>query len=452
MNTPSDSFNLPTSTYAPIQYQSNPVDLQVLKSNLQQQQQQQQYLTQDNLRNQALVGYQFQDSQQIQQLLQQQQQHSQAKESDMDHLNQLAVYSSNSNQVTHNPALFQKQVEQFQQVLQQQQQQQQQYNSFSNINDQNMLNSCGQSLSLENHFTKYFTNNTSSCSMMQSQQTLLTPQQQQLLQHQLNLHQQQQLLSCNNQLGNFKSSFLLQPNLDPLKLASPLSPQDSCSFEGDQNRCPLEVDAQTEGNHDTALTLACSGGHTELVELLLKFNANIEHRDKKGFTPLILAATGGHMAVVTLLLNHNADIEIQSERTKDTALSLACSSGKFDVVDELLLKGANIEHRNVSDYTPLSLAASAGYNQIILLLLDHGAEINSRTGSKLGISPLMLAAMSGYVSTVTLLLDNGSDINAQIETNRNTALTLACFQVLFILLSFNITQVRITCTFLAISI
>lgn len=34
-----------------------------------------------------------------------------------------------------------------------------------------------------------------------------------------------------------------------------------------------------------------------------------------------------------------------------------------------------------------------------------------------------------YVSAaVKLLLDMGSDINAQIETNRNTALTLACFQ------------------------
>ena len=52
----------------------------------------------------------------------------------------------------------------------------------------------------------------------------------------------------------------------------------------------------------------------------------------------------------------------------------------------------------------------------------------SRTGSKLGISPLMLAAMNGHTSTVKLLLDKGSDINAQIETNRNTALTLACFQ------------------------
>lgn len=98
------------------------------------------------------------------------------------------------------------------------------------------------------------------------------------------------------------------------------------------------------------------------------------------------------------------------------------------VVELLIAKGANFEHRNVSDYTPLSLAASGGYVGIIKLLLTHGAEINSRTGSKLGISPLMLASMNGHTAAVKLLLDMGSDINAQIETNRNTALTLACFQ------------------------
>ena len=65
-------------------------------------------------------------------------------------------------------------------------------------------------------------------------------------------------------------------------------------------------------------------------------------------------------------------------------------------VQVLLKKHANKEHRNVSDYTPLSLAASGGYVNIIKLLLAHGAEINSRTGSKLGISPLMLAAMNGH--------------------------------------------------------
>ena len=56
-----------------------------------------------------------------------------------------------------------------------------------------------------------------------------------------------------------------------------------------QNR--IDVDCETESNHDTALTLSCAGGHEELVTLLLQRGANIEHRDKKGFTPLILAGT-----------------------------------------------------------------------------------------------------------------------------------------------------------------
>lgn len=190
----------------------------------------------------------------------------------------------------------------------------------------------------------------------------------------------------------------------------------------------IDVDSETDSNHDTALTLACAGGHEELVELLLTRGASIEHRDKKGFTPLILAATAGHEKVVHALINHGAEVEAQSERTKDTPLSLACSGGRYEVVELLLGMGANKEHRNVSDYTPLSLAASGGYVNIIRLLLNHGAEINSRTGSKLGISPLMLAAMNGHTAAVKMLLDMGSDINAQIETNRNTALTLACFQ------------------------
>ncbi|EYC19318.1 hypothetical protein Y032_0024g1015 [Ancylostoma ceylanicum] len=206
-------------------------------------------------------------------------------------------------------------------------------------------------------------------------------------------------------------------------------------------RAAFNVDKATESNNDTPLTLACSNGHAQMVNVLVCRGANIEHRDKKGFTPLILAATGGHREVVELLLDNGAQIEAQSERTKDTALSLACSGGRKDVVELLLSRGANKEHRNVSDYTPLSLAASGGYVEIVNMLLNAGAEINSRTGSKLGISPLMLAAMNGHKEATRVLLEQGSDINAQIETNRNTALTLACFQgrteVVALLLQYN---------------
>ena len=152
----------------------------------------------------------------------------------------------------------------------------------------------------------------------------------------------------------------------------------------------IEIDQHTESNHDTALTLAAAGGHDELVELLLARGANIEHRDKKGereeggkrgkeggrergregereggrereerregetytytcstyhryifiilflgCTPLILAANAGHAMTVAILLEHEADIEAQTDRTKDTALSLACSSGRQEVSYEM---------------------------------------------------------------------------------------------------------------------
>lgn len=58
----------------------------------------------------------------------------------------------------------------------------------------------------------------------------------------------------------------------------------------------------------------------------------------------------------------------------------------------------------------------------------------------------MLAAMNGHTAAVRLLLDCGSDINAQIETNRNTALTLACFQGIHIHLFANYVYMQVKWT------
>ena len=45
----------------------------------------------------------------------------------------------------------------------------------------------------------------------------------------------------------------------------------------------LQIDAQTESNHDTALDAGrVRGGHDELVQVLLAHGSDREHRDKKG--------------------------------------------------------------------------------------------------------------------------------------------------------------------------
>lgn len=45
--------------------------------------------------------------------------------------------------------------------------------------------------------------------------------------------------------------------------------------EDNENRLKIDVDSETDSNHDTALTFACAGGHEDLVELLLGYGAKI---------------------------------------------------------------------------------------------------------------------------------------------------------------------------------
>ena len=59
----------------------------------------------------------------------------------------------------------------------------------------------------------------------------------------------------------------------------------------------LQIDAQTESNHDTALTLAAQGGHDELVQVLLAHGSDHEHRDKKGVWVWVYMCTHIHVYI-----------------------------------------------------------------------------------------------------------------------------------------------------------
>ena len=118
--------------------------------------------------------------------------------------------------------------------------------------------------------------------------TPLQQQQQQVVQQQQQLQQQQQQVAAQGggMLGD--GSGYAGHYLPSAQYGAAYPPQPAPGVP------VVDLDSETDWNHDTALTLACAGGHEELVTLLLSRGADIEHRDKKGFTPLILAATAGH--------------------------------------------------------------------------------------------------------------------------------------------------------------
>lgn len=78
-------------------------------------------------------------------------------------------------------------------------------------------------------------------------------------------------------------------------------------------------------------------------------------------------------AVIDLLLR-KTDVSIDSTgRTGNTLLMFAAMWGKYDIVDYLLKKGADINARNSGGDTALSLARKNGYRNVAALLALNGA-------------------------------------------------------------------------------
>lgn len=74
------------------------------------------------------------------------------------------------------------------------------------------------------------------------------------------------------------------------------------------------------------LLLAASGGHHEVVRLLLQHGANARHSDIVGNTPLMYAAAGNHPHTCNELLSKDPDLTATNEHG-DTAYSLAMENG-----------------------------------------------------------------------------------------------------------------------------
>ena len=101
-----------------------------------------------------------------------------------------------------------------------------------------------------------------------------------------------------------------------------------------------EVNAKSSDNGTTALIVASSGGHLEIVQALLAAGADVNAIIERGFTALIVASSRGHLEIVLALLAAEADVNARTENGF-TALTAASSKEYQKIVEQLIKAGAH---------------------------------------------------------------------------------------------------------------
>lgn len=150
---------------------------------------------------------------------------------------------------------------------------------------------------------------------------------------------------------------------------------------------------------------------------------NVEVTDKYGFTPLMQAAQKGFTEIIDILLRYGADVDNRNDAGK-TALMLAAFSGQLGAVQSLREHGASYTLHDKGGSTPLHWAVDGQNLDLITFMIDDGADVNIRDSVSSWTPLLRCAAVTGNKDVAKVLIKEGADINA-VDVDGKTALMTA---------------------------
>ncbi|NWU35486.1 KANK3 protein, partial [Hylia prasina] len=129
-----------------------------------------------------------------------------------------------------------------------------------------------------------------------------------------------------------------------------------------------------DGNGNTALHYSVSHSNFHIVWLLLDTGiCNVDHQNKAGYTALMLAALAAveqeeDMNVVRRLFSMG-NVNAKASQAGQTALMLAVSHGRQEMVEALLACGADVNLQDEEGSTALMCACEHGRVETVKLLL-----------------------------------------------------------------------------------
>jgi len=167
-----------------------------------------------------------------------------------------------------------------------------------------------------------------------------------------------------------------------------------------------EIDAEADvyGGGATTLGLAATSVHpylagvqNELMQILLDYGAEIDHR-----------TSGGNQqnAVRACLANGRGEAAVYlAERGARLTLTTAAGVGKLDVVEQYFARSGKTK-RKISEkelQSAFRLACLYGRTEVVKFLLQHGIDLHSFDGT--GQTALHSAAIGGQLEVIKLLLE-----------------------------------------------
>ncbi|XP_044854418.1 DNA-binding protein RFXANK isoform X2 [Mauremys mutica] len=120
----------------------------------------------------------------------------------------------------------------------------------------------------------------------------------------------------------------------------------------------------------TPLIWASAFGEIETVRHLLDWGADPHVLAKERESALSLASTGGYTDIVTMLLERDVDINIY-DWNGGTPLLYAVRGNHVKCVEALLARGADLTTEADSGYTPMDLAVALGHKKVQQVIETH---------------------------------------------------------------------------------
>ncbi|MDR2192691.1 MAG: ankyrin repeat domain-containing protein [Endomicrobium sp.] len=161
---------------------------------------------------------------------------------------------------------------------------------------------------------------------------------------------------------------------------------------------------------------------SEIIDILVNGGANIEERDKNGYTPLMIAIrkNSSHPEIALALIKLKANVNAQYEKSyddEDKTTPLMYAVGEYmqnkpSVIQSLLDAGADVNAKNAVGDTPLLIAARYGTDEEnVDILIKSGAKLEEQDAE--GRTPLMRAVANETHPQVAIsLIKNKANVNA----------------------------------------